>query len=132
MRRLIDVGLALGYAGLIFFLSAQSSFPVPQEIWSFDKGIHCVEYGVLGFLVARAVRGRPGSGSIRPHSDQRTVLIAVILSSLYGASDEFHQSFVPRRSAEALDVAADTVGSLMGALVFALHSHRSRRGKRGA
>lgn len=107
MRRLIDVGLALGYAGLIFFLSSQSTLPVPEGIWNFDKAIHCAEYGGFAFLIARA---------LRPHA--RAAVIAVILATLYGVSDELHQSFVPGRSSDVFDVLADGVGAALGALIF--------------
>ena len=119
-RRLIDVGLALGYAGLIFFLSSQSSFPVPKGIFTFDKVIHFVEYGVLAFLVARALRPWPAAA-----------VVAAILSSLYGLSDEFHQSFVPGRSSDGYDVVADVIGSALGAALFTFHSRRGLRVKRG-
>ena len=118
--RLIDVGLALGYAGLIFFLSSQSSFPVPAGIWSFDKVIHCVEYGVFAFLIARA---------FRPW--KFAAVTAVILASLYGVSDELHQSFVPGRSSEGLDALADAIGSVLGAVAFTFHRRHGLRVKRG-
>lgn len=121
--RLIDVGLALAYAGLIFFLSSQSTFPVPKGIWDFDKVIHFVEYGVLGFLVARAIRPKD------PKSNRGVVLsvAAVIVSTLYGASDEFHQYFVPGRSSEGYDVLADAIGSVLGVAAFAFHRRQSAR-----
>ena len=122
--RLIDAGLALGYAGLIFFLSSQSSFPVPKEIWNFDKVIHCVEYGVLAFLVARAVRPADRA-ALWPAA------VAVWVAILYGVSDEFHQSFVPGRSSDVYDVVADSVGAALGAAVFTFHSRGGLRVRRG-
>ena len=119
MRRLIDVGLALGYAGLIYFLSSLSTISLPKGIWSFDKVIHCVEYGVLAFLIARAIRAPSG---------QRLALVAVaawFLSTLYGMSDEFHQYFVPGRSSDGYDILADSVGSVLGAGAFTFHSRRA-------
>lgn len=114
--RLIAVGLALGYAGLIFFLSSQSSFPVPQGIWTFDKVIHGVEYGVFAILIAR---------TMRPWGP--APIVAVILAALYGVSDEFHQSFVPGRSSDAYDALADTVGATLGAAAFSFHMRRRSR-----
>jgi VanZ family protein len=43
------------------------------------------------------------------------LLLALSLASLYGATDEFHQSFVPGRSADVLDWLADTLGAALGA-----------------
>jgi VanZ family protein len=39
---------------------------------------------------------------------------AVLLSGLYGVTDEFHQAFVPGRGAAALDVGIDTLGAALG------------------
>jgi VanZ family protein len=121
VRRLIEVGPAVAYAALIFFLSSQSSFPVPQGVWDFDKLIHCVEYGGLGFLTARAFVG------LGFHSPAR---VGAICATLYGVSDELHQYFVPGRSCDVRDVAADAVGAALGA--FAFHTWRRWRVRRGS
>ena len=98
------------YAGLVFWLSSQSRpLPfLPDEIWSFDKLLHAIEYAVLGLLLARALRA---SG----FSPARAFLGALLVGSLYGASDELHQSFVPNRTCDPRDWAADTVGVALGA-----------------
>ena len=111
MRRLIEVGPAVAYAGLIFFLSSQSSFPVPGRLWDFDKVLHCVEYSGLGFLTARALVG---------FSLRSAVPLGALIAALYGVSDEVHQLSVQGRSAEVLDAVADAVGSVAGA--FAWHT----------
>jgi VanZ family protein len=120
-RRLIDAGLALGYMTLIFVLSAQSTFPQALAgIWTFDKVIHGVEYGVLAILIARALRPRSGAA-----------FAAAVLASVYGATDEAHQYYVPGRSSDRYDILADAVGAVIGAALFAFHSRRSSRVKRG-
>ena len=48
---------------------------------------------------------------------KKLVLVAIILGSLYGVSDEYHQSFIPGRFAMLDDVVADVVGSVLGALL---------------
>jgi len=70
-------------------------------------------YGILAWLVAGAFSGR-GVGN---HSFLYMVLI-VIFSTLYGMSDEWHQSFVPGRDASAWDVLADTLGALIVSLAL--------------
>jgi VanZ family protein len=102
---------ALGYAAVIFALSHQSNpLPfLPAEILLHDKLLHAAEYAVLGGLLALALR----LIGFRPTA---ALVAAVVLASLFGASDEFHQSFVPGRNADVADWMADTLGAALGAL----------------
>ncbi len=98
------------YAALIFALSAQSH-PLqflPPVVWGHDKLLHMAEYAVLGGLIARALR----LGGRRP---AQVLVLALLAASLYGASDELHQRFVPDRTADPRDWAADTAGAALGA-----------------
>jgi VanZ family protein len=108
-------GPVYGYAGLIFYLSAQ---PHPEEHLPFvthlsDKVLHAVEYAVLGALCYRALRGS-GNDVWR----QQAIPAAILLASLYGVSDEVHQAFVPFRDSNWLDWVADTVGAVIGVTVM--------------
>jgi len=40
------------------------------------------------------------------------------MTSLYGASDEYHQAFVPNRNPAVSDWVADSLGALVGASIF--------------
>jgi hypothetical protein len=71
---------------------------------------HAAVYAVLGVLVARGL----GGGALRDLSLAKASA-AVLITTLYGVTDECHQVFVPTRSAEVLDVVADAVGALAGA-----------------
>ena len=44
---------------------------------------------------------------------------ATLFAMTYGLSDEFHQLFVPGRSAELYDALADTIGGFLGASIAA-------------
>ncbi len=94
----------------------QSHFPTPTAVprWPyFDKMLHTVGYALLGLLFCRAYHFR------WPQASARTLGRAGVLSTaLFGLSDEIHQYFVPFRSAEYLDVLADTIGGFLGALIF--------------
>lgn len=106
-----------GYAGLIFYLSAQShpEEDLPSFIDLFnDKVLHAVEYALLGGLAFRAFRWGT-SGSWR----DRAVPLAVLLAALYGVSDELHQWFVPFREASWQDWLADLIGATFGAVMLA-------------
>jgi VanZ family protein len=52
---------------------------------------------------------------------------AVLLSAAYGATDEFHQRFVPGRTADLLDLAADTAGAAAAVAVVWLIARWRRR-----
>jgi VanZ family protein len=90
--------------GLIFFLSSQPHLPrYPHPLTDFllKKGAHLFEYAVLAILIHRAV-GDEGARW------------ALLIGGLYAASDEFHQSFVPGRNAELLDLTVDLLGVILG------------------
>jgi VanZ family protein len=110
------------YLGAIFWLSSQStpllsapSFP------GGDKVAHFGAYAILGALLCRAFAG---SGL----SPGAALALAVITACLYGASDEWHQSLVPHRMADATDWVADTLGAAVGATAWTwLVALRGRR-----
>jgi VanZ family protein len=97
-------------------LSAQ---PHPEEdLPSFvglfsDKILHVIEYTVFGGLCYRAFRwGTNDSWG------SAALPLAVLFASLYGISDEVHQSFVPFRESSWQDWVADTIGAAAGAAVM--------------
>lgn len=101
---------AAAYAAFIFALSAQAhplSF-LPQAWLSEDKLLHLLEYAALGALLVPGFR----LAGLRPGP---ALLAAAVLASLYGATDEFHQWFVPGRTADVRDWVADTLGGALGA-----------------
>ncbi|HZA50792.1 MAG TPA: VanZ family protein [Myxococcaceae bacterium] len=115
-------GPAVAWAALIFALSAQPSPPGPS-MSPLDKVAHFVEFAVLAALVARALTG----SGVRP---TRALAAAIALSTLYGASDELHQRYVPGRDVSVFDLAADAVGACAGACAWYALWSRSARGDR--
>jgi len=110
-------GPVCAYAIVIFVLSSQShpEDNLPAFLFNFsDKVVHGIEYAVLGMLCYRALHG----GSVVSWR-QHAIPMAILLASLYGASDEIHQSFVPFRDSSWLDWVADTIGAAIG--VLAMH-----------
>jgi len=97
------------YAGLIFYLSSQSVAPGPT-IWILelvgDKGVHAVEFGLLGLLCYRAFRYAAGARAARS-----ALWLAILTSTGYGVTDEIHQAFVPLREPSPWDVLADGAGA---------------------
>ncbi|BBO71254.1 hypothetical protein DSCA_51840 [Desulfosarcina alkanivorans] len=100
-----------GFCVVIFFLS---SFPSPDVGPSFalkDKVLHMTAYGMLAALFSRACRAAwPGRLSML-----QLLAASVCFATLYGMSDEFHQSFVAARQADGGDVLADFLGGILGA-----------------
>jgi VanZ family protein len=105
---------------LIFYLSSQSD-PLPAVTSRFwDKWIHVVEYGALAVLMCPALTAE-GRGLTR------VAVLAVIAASVYGMTDEWHQSYVPFRSADVSDWVADTIGAALAAGGYALVGFYVRR-----
>lgn len=71
------------------------------------KGAHALEYTLLAFLLMGASDGRKG--------------IAALIGVLYAASDEFHQLFVPGRSGQITDVMIDSVGVILGIIIYGIY-----------
>ena len=89
------------------------------------KGGHLTEYAVLALLGLRAVL-RSQRGRNRAPSFFRSACLAALISAAYATTDEFHQSFVPGRTASGYDVAIDTTGAV-AALAAAAGWRRIRR-----
>ncbi|EAU55950.1 VanZ family protein [Mariprofundus ferrooxydans] len=92
------------YCLLIYALSAQSHLPVPLAFSGQDKLIHAAAYAGMSCLFWHSW---PGSRML-----YRTAG-AVLFCSLYGISDEWHQSFVAGRDASVFDWLADTAGAIL-------------------
>lgn len=100
----------------------QSSHPVTESLPPFphaDKLVHTAGYALLGFLFYRAYLATGMSRRARI-----LLIVSALSASAYGVSDEIHQYFVPSRTAEFADIVADSVGSVMGAMVALIFFHR--------
>ena len=124
---------------VIFYFSSIPSLRSPFE-WDFlyRKLAHMTEYAILALLFQRAlspaglpspVHGRgvggesavpdnPAKGTLYPApplmNERRETVIALALTGLYAVTDEFHQGFVPGRTASVVDVLIDSAGALTG------------------
>ena len=90
---------------VIFGVSSLSTLPSSTTNIS-DKLLHGLTYALLGALILRGLANAQWqlvTGA--------TATLASLLATLYGCSDEFHQSFVPGRSPEITDVLFDAVGA---------------------
>ncbi len=107
------------YCLLIFM---QSSYPSPESVpdWPYiDKLLHIAVYALLGALFLRAFK------TLRiQHNLKLVMILSILLSSLYGISDEIHQYFVPFRNADFMDALADMIGSVGGVYGYQLLSSK--------
>ena len=110
------------YMVAIFHFSSESE-PLPaltKNVW--DKLLHLTEYAGLGVLWCRALRSEGVGWSA-------AIAGSALATLAYGASDEWHQSFVPLRDSNIRDWFADALGGVIGAAGYAsvLISTASRR-----
>ena len=88
---------------------------------------HITEYALLASLLWRAIRSA-GEDGPDLRGDAAAALFAWLLATLYAATDEFHQSFVPSRGASVEDVMIDATGAFCGlALILAWRALRAKK-----
>lgn len=85
------------------------------------KTAHMCEYAVLAILAFLWLRDRFSL------SERNTALLTFLLCSVYAASDEFHQTFVPGRSGKPLDVLIDALGAVLAILPLCFCMQKRRR-----
>jgi VanZ family protein len=107
---------------LVIFIFSSIRFQVESGIPSLDKGVHLVEFAILGFLLSLGYFLSLGAS---PRSKSAGVLVSGIF---LGGMIEIFQYFLPERSFELLDLAADSLGILIGLFVF-LYLSRTEKGK---
>lgn len=103
-------GPVVGYCFLIFFLSAQTTVTAPA---GGDKLVHAVEYSVLGWLWAHAART-----TWHAWTWHAVLLSTIFFTGMYGASDEWHQLYVPERFGDVSDALADLCGGTLGGISY--------------
>ena len=69
------------------------------------KCAHLTEYFIFSLLLLRAIRGTERGWKLR------WALLALAIAVMYAGLDEFHQSFVPSRTASPWDVLLDATGA---------------------
>lgn len=108
MRQLLSLWAPVAaYMAGLFVLSAQPALPDPTS--SPDWLQHGLAYAGLALVSLRAVAGGRWS-----RVTFGMLAAAWLIATLFGISDEFHQSFVPERSPDVRDVIADAAGAAIG------------------
>jgi VanZ family protein len=106
----------LALMAVIYVLSAQpdlnSGLGLTDTIGR--KLIHAASYALLWVLWWRLLRERMPA--------RRAALVALVVASAYGVTDEYHQTFVEGRHGSPIDWAIDTAGAAAAALVLRARS----------
>jgi VanZ family protein len=104
---LLRYGPSLAMMVAIFLFSATPSAELPN-FGGIDtlikKGAHMIGYTLLCLSYWHALGGK----------GWRARLVSLLLASIFAATDEFHQYFVPGRHASPIDWGIDTVGAALG------------------
>ncbi len=125
-RPLLRWGLVAVYAAFIFWLSHQSHPPIPRDMP--DKLGHWMLFAGFGFLLMAALT-KEGASTTMVRG-----LTALILGTIYAATDEVHQAYVPGRSVELADWVADVAGLIAGIALYGaaerIYGHRTHSRRR--
>ena len=73
------------------------------------KCAHLFEYIVLGILVINC---------LKDYKIKKYIFLSIIFCIIYACTDELHQLFIPGRSGNIIDVAIDTLGSIIGIVLY--------------
>ena len=110
---------------LIFIASGTPGDEVPTfEGIDFiiKKGGHMIGYAMLAIACYLAAYGAN-------RNRVRSSVLSLCLAVTYAASDEYHQSFIPGRSATVMDVGIDSAGAIAGVILMNFMIRRRLCGK---
>lgn len=120
--RILWAAVAAAQAGFIFWSSSRTWSGGPAGWPWFSNFMHFPLYGLLGGAAALAL----GLGTAR--RPLARALAGIGLAVTFGALDEWHQSFVPGRSADPMDVVTDLCGAGFAVLFLCYRLLPERRG----
>ena len=86
------------------------------------KGGHMIGYAMLAVACYLAAYGANRNRT-------RSAVLSLCLAVVYAVSDEYHQSFIPGRSATVMDVGIDSVGAIIGVTLMDFVVRRRSSGK---
>jgi len=97
------------WAVIIFLFSTLPTVKTFEFYWwdfLIKKSAHIIEYGIFSTLLYRAFIN---SGV----SKKKAALYSILISVIYGITDEYHQGFTPGREPKLRDVGFDTIGAIL-------------------
>lgn len=114
------------WAGFIYLLSNQPSLKSPFDpLWDtiLRKFAHMAEFGVLAFLMARAL-------NFHGINNGANWFLVMLASAIYAVYDEVHQSYVQGRFGTVRDMILDFNGAFLGLIAWNLIQIRKKKKKR--
>lgn len=113
-QRILLSSPAILFAITIFVVSSGPMPDLPKlGIQWEDKILHFIAYALLGFSIILFIKA-----NFQKTDKKHIIIWSIIITSLYGLSDEIHQYFVPGRCSEFLDWLADFLGACFSAGIF--------------
>lgn len=105
------------YMAILFYLSSARVDVHMGGFSPFDKLVHLIAYGLFAALIYLLLQ-QMGFGS------RRALVLAFLLSFVYGGLNEVYQYFLPWRDADVLDAAANGIGAFSFPLCLWLRGRR--------
>jgi VanZ family protein len=118
----LSTQLYIGWIILIGLLTLVPGKALPQIDWNFlslDKIIHFTIFSIMTFLGSISFTNRSGLNRII-----FPILISFLIAILYGAMLEYLQSYIPDRTFDYADLAANIGGSVGGLVLFSFYNTR--------
>jgi VanZ family protein len=122
--RIIPMLLVMGI--IYFFSSVPGERLILPNIVNIDKVAHMAEYGLLALTVFHAFGA--GFGLLHP---RLAPLLVILICTMYGVTDEFHQSFVPNRSSSIFDILADSTGAIIVCFISSANTNLRKKRSSG-
>jgi len=99
--------------GIIFYFSSIPGSLIPSLFKYQDILLHLSIYFTLAYFFSRALKN-----TYIKLSKDKNFWFTVIFSFFYGILDEFHQIFVPQRFFDIFDIFINTIGIVIGSLIY--------------
>ena len=107
------------WSGIILGLTLTPGKSLPSvELFTYDKLGHLVIFLVLSFLYVSGLYANK-------NGFKKSILIGLIATVLYGAAIEVLQDFIPDRSMDWKDLAANCSGSTIGIILFSITNKKN-------
>ncbi len=118
-------GILCGIVILILTGLPGSCFPSVKPVVGLDKVVHMLMYAGFAFACLWGYRKQFVSNG--PSYKRKALILAIIISIAYGGLTELIQEYIVKsRTGDWYDFLADSIGAVVGVLVFYLFFHRKK------